>query len=376
MSKSAIIAIIGGVVVVAAIALNFVLESVDEEAAREETAKTQVEKKGPAKPAPKIETKTKTLQITAPSFDIVRITPQGDTVMAGRARPGEKVEIYDGANKIGEVVADKRGEWVFVPTSPLAPGSRRLSLKMIDLDGSVVASESDVVLVVPEKGKDIAGKSVDQPSQPLAMKVPAKPGSGVEILQKPKPDAPNITGKSVDQPSQPLAMKVQAKPGSGVEILQKPRPDAPDITLTIDAIDYDDSGKLDIIGKAPPAANINLYLNNNFFGRGKSNHRGLWRQTPERKVNPGIYTVRADLIGNDGEVKNRIEVVFARSVPLTGIKPGTLVVVESGNSLWRIARRTYGRGFRYTVIYAANKDQIKDPNLIWPGQVFSLPSVN
>ncbi len=339
MSKSAIIAIIGGVVVVAAIALNFVLESVDEEAAREETAKTQVEKKGPAKPAPKIETKTKTLQITAPSFDIVRITPQGDTVMAGRAKPDVKVEIYDGANKIGKVVANKRGEWVFVPTSPLAPGNRRLSLKMIDPDGSAVASESDVVLVVPEKGKDIAGKSVDQPSQPLAMKVPAKPGSGVEILQK-------------------------------------PRPDAPDITLTIDAIDYDDSGKLDIIGKAPPAANINLYLNNNFFGRGKSNHRGLWRQTPERKVNPGIYTVRADLIGNDGEVKNRIEVVFARSVPLTGIKPGTLVVVESGNSLWRIARRTYGRGFRYTVIYAANKDQIKDPNLIWPGQVFSLPSVN
>ena len=339
MSKSAIIAIIGGVVVVAAIALNFVLESVDEEAAREETAKTQVEKKGPAKPAPKIETKTKTLQITAPSFDIVRITPQGDTVMAGRAKPGVKVAIYDGANKIGEVVANKRGQWVFVPTSPLAPGNRRLSLKMIDPDGSAVASESDVVLVVPEKGKDIAGKSVDQPSQPLAMKVPAKPGSGVEILQK-------------------------------------PRPDAPDITLTIDAIDYDDSGKLDIIGKAPPAANINLYLNNNFFGRGKSNHRGLWRQTPERKVNPGIYTVRADLIGNDGEVKNRIEVVFARSVPLTGIKPGTLVVVESGNSLWRIARRTYGRGFRYTVIYAANKDQIKDPNLIWPGQVFSLPSVN
>ena len=361
---------------VAAIALNFVLESVDEEAAREETAKTQAEKKGPAKPAPKIETKTKTLQITAPSFDIVRITPQGDTVMAGRAKPDVKVEIYDGANKIGKVVANKRGEWVFVPTSPLAPGNRRLSLKMIDPDGSAVASESDVVLVVPEKGKDIAGKSVDQPSQPLAMKVPAKPGSGVEILQKPKPDAPNITGKSVDQPSQPLAMKVPAKPGSGVEILQKPRPDAPDITLTIDAIDYDDSGKLDIIGKAPPAANINLYLNNNFFGRGKSNHRGLWRQTPERKVNPGIYTVRADLIGNDGEVKNRIEVVFARSVPLTGIKPGTLVVVESGNSLWRIARRTYGRGFRYTVIYAANKDQIKDPNLIWPGQVFSLPSVN
>ncbi len=339
MSKSAIIAIIGGVVVVAAIALNFVLESVDEKAAPEETAKVQAESKSPAKPAAKIEAKTKTPQITSPSFDIVRITPQGDTVMAGRAKPGTKVEIYDGANKIGEVVADKRGEWVFVPTSPLAPGSRRLSLKMINPDGSVVSSESDVVLVVPEKGKDIAGKPATDPSQPLAMKVPAKPGSGVEILQKPTPDAP-------------------------------------DIALTIDAVDYDDRGKLDIIGKAPSKSDINLYLNNEFLGRGKSNDRGLWRQTPERSVKPGMYTVRADLVGKDGKVKSRIEVVFARSVPLTGVKPGTLVVVESGNSLWRIARRTYGSGFRYTVIYEANKKQIKDPNMIFPGQVFSLPSVN
>jgi hypothetical protein len=73
----------------------------------------------------------KKANLRTPSFDIVRITPQGDTVMAGRARPGAKVEIYDGRTKIGEVTADKRGEWVFVPTSPLAPGSRKLSLKMI-----------------------------------------------------------------------------------------------------------------------------------------------------------------------------------------------------------------------------------------------------
>ena len=339
MSKSAIIAIIGGVVVVAAIALNFILESVDEKAALEETANVRATSKSPAKPATKIDAKTKSPQVTTPSFDIVRITPQGDTVMAGRAKPGTKVEIYDGAKKIGEVVADKRGEWVFVPSSPLAPGSRQLSLKMINPDGSVVLSESDVVLVVPEKGKDIAGKPVAEPSQPLAMKVPAKPGSGVEILQKPKPDAAGIT-------------------------------------LTIDAVDYDDSGKLDIIGKAPAAADINLYLNNEFLGRGRANSRGLWRQTPERKVKPGMYTVRADFVDKDGKVKSRIEVVFARSVPLTGIKPGTLVVVESGNSLWRIARKTYGSGFRYTVIFEANKKQIKDPNMIFPGQVFALPSVN
>lgn len=342
MSKSAIIAIIGGVVVAAAIALNFLLESPEEAAAPKTPRSEQVQKK----PQTKIEAKVETPKIIGPSFDIVRITPQGDTVMAGRAKPGTKVEIYDGTNKIGEVTADRRGEWVFVPTSPLAPGSRQLSLKMINPDGSVVASDSDVVLVVPEKGKDIAGRPAVAASQPLVMKVPTKPGGVVEVLQKPTPDVrPAGLGKD-------------------------------EIALTIDAVDYDDAGRLDIIGKAPPKAVVNLYLNNEFLGRGNSNGRGLWRQTPDRKVKPGMYTVRADHVGKDGKVKSRIEVVFARSVPLTGVKPGTLVVVEAGNSLWRIARKTYGTGFRYTVIYEANKKQIKDPNMIFPGQVFSLPSVN
>ena len=49
------------------------------------------------------------------------------------------------------------------------------------------------------------------------------------------------------------------------------------------------------------------------------------------------------------------------------------VVVQPGESLWRIARATYGKGVRYTVIYAANRDQIRDPNLIYPGQVFVIP---
>jgi nucleoid-associated protein YgaU len=47
--------------------------------------------------------------------------------------------------------------------------------------------------------------------------------------------------------------------------------------------------------------------------------------------------------------------------------------VEAGNSLWVIARKTYGNGTNYTVIFGANKNHIRDPNLIYPGQVISLP---
>ncbi len=339
MTKSALLAIIGGIVVAAAISLNFVLDDADDAPQNKETAAQSSDQ---AKPKTPVKAKVETPQVVRPSFDIVRINPQGDTVMAGRAAPGSKVEIFDGDKKIGEVTADKRGEWVFVPTTPLESGSHQLSLRMVGSGEKSVPSESNVVLVVPEKGKDIAGRVTSDPTQPLAMKVPKKGGGGVKVLQKPSPGSSAIDS----------------------------------IALSVEAIDYDEDGKLDVTGKAPPGSVIHTYIDNNFFGRSTTGKKGLWLQSPEKRVKPGVYTLRADQVDKKGKVQARVEVVFARSVPLTGVKPGSLVVVESGNSLWRIARRTYGTGFRYTVIYEANKEQIKNPDMIFPGQVFTLPSIN
>jgi nucleoid-associated protein YgaU len=49
-------------------------------------------------------------------------------------------------------------------------------------------------------------------------------------------------------------------------------------------------------------------------------------------------------------------------------------VVSRGDSLWHISRVTYGTGMRYAVVYKANRDQIRDPNRIYPGQIFVLPT--
>ena len=63
-----------------------------------------------------------------------------------------------------------------------------------------------------------------------------------------------------------------------------------------------------------------------------------------------------------------------------GGQPGAVFVAEistarivRGDSLWQISRRTYGKGNRYTVIYDANQEQIRDPDRIYPGQMFVLP---
>lgn len=46
--------------------------------------------------------------------------------------------------------------------------------------------------------------------------------------------------------------------------------------------------------------------------------------------------------------------------------------VKKGDCLWNIAKKQYGNGAQYTKIYNANKDKIKNPNLIYPGQVLTI----
>ena len=48
-------------------------------------------------------------------------------------------------------------------------------------------------------------------------------------------------------------------------------------------------------------------------------------------------------------------------------------LIIRGDNLWRISEATYGLGKRYTVIFGANRDKIRDPDLIFPGQIFVLP---
>ena len=64
---------------------------------------------------------------------------------------------------------------------------------------------------------------------------------------------------------------------------------------------------------------------------------------------------------------------FTRPLAPLVLKPTVSVRVERGNSLWRIARRQYGKGVLYSVIFDANRDQIENPDLIYPGQVFFVP---
>ncbi len=297
---------------------------------------------------------------TPPSFDVVRVNPRGDTVIAGRAEPGATVAILDGGKEISKVTADSRGEWVFVPEAPLQAGKRQLSLEMRREGSDPVPSDTVVVLVVPERGKDVAGRDTKEESQALALMVPrAGPGASI-VMQK-----PGGGGQAMEKPLAPGPAASKTTPSAGGSF-----------PLTVDSVDYDDHGNLHISGHARPGALVQLYLDNVFIGLTETDGDGAWTLSPGNKVVPGLYTLRADQVNERGMVLARVSLPFSRAEPLTDMAPGTFVIVQPGNSLWRLARRTYGSGFQYAVIFEANRDQIKDPDLIYPGQVFTMPVTN
>ena len=141
-------------------------------------------------------------------------------------------------------------------------------------------------------------------------------------------------------------------------------------------IDYDAKGEVVFSGRSEPGAKVEVYIDNQKVGDTSANAEGRWKMQPADPVPPGSYQLRVDKLAPSGGVAARVAFPFVRANPLTELPRGRLVVIQPGNNLWRIATRVYGSGERFVDIFDANQDQILNPDLIFPGQVFGLPRVN
>lgn len=382
-----IIGVIGAIVVLVALALNFLLTW--EDAPQQATPATPAQQHEAQPVVPSIAPQTpgvpeQTPAPSAPSFDVVRVNPKGDAVIAGRAAPNARVTVKDGDTVIGEIQADQRGEWVLLPKEPLPPGNRQLTLEAELPDGQRLLSEDVVVLAVPEPQKDIAGQPSAAPQLPLAMVVPREGTGPSTVLQAPaappqqpahaQPDARKLVVPRHEAPK-PVEPKLETPKGPAVVSLPE-NGKKTDMPVSVDIVDYDAQGAVIFSGRTEPDGQVRVYLDDKPLGDAKADDKGNWRFQPGQEVAAGTYRLRVDRLASDGKVVARVELPFARSEPLSGLLDGRVVVIQPGNNLWRIARRTYGDGMAFTLIYGANRDQIRDPDLIYPGQVFILPQVN
>ena len=428
-----------------------------------------------------------------PAFDVVRVETSGDTVVAGHAAPGAKVELRDGERVLSSVVADEAGQFVILP-EPLKAGSHQLRLAARVGDGEALVSEPSLVDLAPLKTAPTAVAIVPAPLASPTPKPPAptpSPTASVVVASAPVPKnaptavaivpAPLASPAPAPKPAPPLPSPTAAvvasapapKPAppppvvaptptpfavAALAPMGKPNPTlatAPSSAgasrLAVRRVKATEPGRLEAEGEADPGSRLRLTLNGAFLADVAAGADGLWSLTIEHGMTAGLYALEAEELGTAGDPRARTSFAYpqnpgpsgaplasvarAESAPVEAPKPtpephtapdvvataapvaaeakpspphepapapkvasaqidttptptptpifanpSHAVVAEvrtttvaPGDNLWDIALKYYNDGTRYSEIYAANAARIRNPSLIYIGQVFVLP---
>ena len=175
--------------------------------------------------------------------------------------------------------------------------------------------------------------------------------------------------------------KVVIANSDGVKVIQDDK--RSDDELALDSIAYDPLGNVTVGGRSNPSGLVRFYINNEAVSATKTNEAGYW-EADLSDIIPGTYTLRIDELSLKGDVISRLESPFKREdrerlanliAPSTSPVRINIVTVQPGNTLWAIARKRYGDGLLYVQVFEANRDKIKNPDLIYPGQLFDLPDI-
>jgi nucleoid-associated protein YgaU len=236
-------------------------------------------------------------------------------------------------------------------------------------------TETQTAEATPAPSTDTTAQATAPAAQPAAVPQPqTEAATPTEIAEAPDTtEAPETTPAPSDQ----VAL-LKSGP-EGVELLNPQAPEVMD-NVALDTISYSDSGEVQLSGRAQAGAQaVRVYLDNDAQVNLPVDAEGRWRGDLPN-VDEGIYTLRVDEVAGDGSVISRVETPFKREAPETlaaaaaeQAGPLKAITVQKGATLWAIARDRYGDGLLYVRVFEANRDAIRDPDLIYPGQIFDLP---
>lgn len=232
----------------------------------------------------------------------------------------------------------------------------------------------------PETGEPAAAvaspevSAVEEEVTARAEPIATQQGSAEESSQ--------VETRPAPQPA-PAQVAVLRADADGVTLVQ-PIAQKPQGKVVLDTISYSDSGEVQLAGRAGAASNVLVYLNNTPAAQFTAQENGSWGGRLDA-VEPGVYTLRLDEVDAAGKVLSRLETPFKREAP-EALQPPVAegatgeteplvraVTVQEGDTLWAISQQRYGSGFLYVRVFEANQGAIRDPDLIYPGQVFALP---
>ncbi|UWR74751.1 LysM peptidoglycan-binding domain-containing protein [Phaeobacter inhibens] len=342
-------------------------------------------------------------QVTGqPAADVASAAaPEGDRPAVDTADADTKLSGVQAASDSDTAVAvaalaEAAQEAADAPDLPTAQASEAGS-----------ASEEPAVAATAGDGSDVTqGETVtaSNDTQVLETQVAAATGESGDEAQDAAPAQVSEAGAAQSDETPAAATAPETAPeqravlrsdASGVTLVQPPTPtlaEAPE-TVALDTISYDAEGAVVLSGRVRSDAVVRAYLDNAAVADLPVDEEGRWSGVlPD--VAPGIYALRLDALDTEGKVLSRLETPFKREAPEvlqpsleatatdatspdaapTGAKPLVrLVTVQEGDTLWAISRERYGDGLLYVRVFDANREAIRDPDLIYPGQVFSVP---
>lgn len=368
----------------------------------------------PISPAEKPEAAPGVEPSVKPSFDIARVEPDGATLVAGRALPNSNVDLIDGGKVIGTVKTDAVGQFVILPHG-LSPGSHSLGLANKAADGTTVGSEQTITVIVPETKKEDVIVALTAPGQATKLLSDEKPAdTKPATAQAPLPGKPAFKGNVLIRTVEAgeggaLFATGSAPPGAEIQLYLS----GTMIAKAIAALDGHWSLKVEK-GMKPGAYRVRadaLNSKGEVLSRAEvpfdfplesvaatpaaiatpktsasasvtssaalDPKASLPQTATAAPVTAGVITPKTEVSQFDGaKAPARAAATAAGPVASADAVVAQLETakVSRGDSLWRISRKIYGRGFRYTQIYEANTKQIRDPRLIYPGQVLVLPA--
>lgn len=260
---------------------------------------------------------------------------EGDTIyVAGSATPERTVRVYADTLLIGDAQASPAGRFLVEARRELPVGDYVIRADLLEADGSVLARAA--VPFEREPGESIAAVA---PSVP-AVDTPAAPEQMAEVTDEAQDEPVGATPAPAAEDASP------EQPPAGTDVAAAPEPQS---AQSAGSQDDGDAASADASsGEAPQtmaAAEPDA--------------------APEETA---AAETDAPKSGRVGEESAAAEITQPKLERAEGS-----VIIRRGDTLWHISRRVYGRGIRYSTIYLANQDQIRNPDLIWPGQIFTLP---
>jgi len=274
-------------------------------------------------------------------LEVIRVRPDGSLVIAGKGLPNSKVEIISGSTIIATTTSDNIGEFVAVPEKQLKSGEYLLAFRQTTKDNKVTIANEAVAINVTGGLNDIPIVAIIDSEGKIGARVIQAPG-----LEKTKEKA------------------IKENKGN------KESKDKPEVSIL--AFTYDIKvGQLILSGTAFGGVQIN----GGYSGKEISSTKILnneWSLTIPGKLILGKQKVSVILLGKNGNVlsKNSLN-ISGKSIQNANGK--TFVIVQKGDALWNIAYNRLGLGKRYMDIVKLNSDKIKNPDLIYPKQLFVIP---